>query len=142
MARYAWACFAAAIREQRAERDSQKAACECESQHKTCRLAQRRSECAGKLKQWNQQQEANWQMHGEWMKSSQELLPVCVRIAIEFEQPRQQNEKRAERNSHAPLNTCEFAIRQKSSGKCRHLLTNVHASRPFTTLAGTGPVSF
>ena len=75
-----------------AERDREQATGECECQHEACCLAQRRPECACNFKQWNQQQEADGQMHGERMKAAEELLPVCVRLAIEPEQPRQQNE--------------------------------------------------
>ena len=88
--------------EQEAEREREQAGGECEGKNEGGSFAQHGPKCAGDFKQRNKDQQADGEMHHEWMKAAEKLLPICVRLAIEFDEPGQQHEHRTQRQRGNP----------------------------------------
>ena len=81
-------------------------------------------------------------MDRERMEAAEELLPVGVRLAVELDDPWQQNERCTKGQRRDPCPSCCLAFRESPVSECGESSTICHASRPCTTLAGVGPVSF
>jgi hypothetical protein len=102
VAGYKQAGIAAAMGEQEAERESKKATGECQAEHEACTFAQGCAESARDFKQWNQDEQADGKMDDHGMEAAEELLPIGVRAAVEFDEPGKRCECQAQNERGDP----------------------------------------
>jgi hypothetical protein len=94
MAHHARACVSASMRKKKSQRERKQATGKSKPQHKSRCFAQHRTKRAGNLQQRNKNQQSNGNVHGERVKPAQKLLPIGVRMTIEFDEPGQRKEQR------------------------------------------------
>ena len=103
--------------EEKAEREREQAGGECQAKHEGCSFTQCGAECAGDFKQRKQDEQADGKMYSDRMKATEELLPIGVWLSVEFDEPWQQDERRAQCQRGGPGKTRRSAFWQEPVGE-------------------------